>query len=123
MDASTPIGKVANYLLLWKISLTRLAFRCSITALTFYLAGMPDAGWSDWPAAAKWKFLAGMAVSVLVLLSTFLDKAEKSFADGNLIPPDIGDTQTFTREQVKTETVQTASSSPAVSASERKTTP
>ncbi len=82
--------KAVSYIVLWRLALGKLCIRCGIVASTYYLATMPDDGWGGWTPAQRHKFVIGMSVNVLTLLSTFLDKSEKNLAGGNMTPPDIG---------------------------------
>jgi hypothetical protein len=111
-DAPNAGTRAVNLLILWKLVIFELFVSCAITAGTFYLATMPDDGWSGWTPAQRYKFLVGMVVSVLVVIKAFTSKSFANLSKGNLMPPDVdgGNTQTWTRRQV--DTVQTISPPP-----------
>lgn len=112
-EQPTSAQKAVNYLLLWKVAIVKLIIRCAIIGVTFYLGAMANTHWEDLDGDSRFKLALGIAVNMLTLLSTFLDKAEKSLATGDLIPPDDGNTTIIQRKTTQVDTVQTTSGAAA----------
>ena len=116
MNGDTPstAQKAINYILIWKVALTKLAIQCAITGISYYLGAMANTHWSELDGDSRVKLMLGGLLGILTLLWAFLGKVEKSMAAGDLIPPDDNGTQTWTRVQKDvTTTKQTAPSSGA----------
>lgn len=90
--------------MLWKVAYFRLSVHCIVVAGMGYLGAMSHQHWRELEGDDKFNLLLGLGLSVLAVISAFLDKTFAKLSSGSDTPPDTGDTVLIARTASSTHT-------------------